>query len=216
MKSGPSADRCAPGDSLVSGGARQAALLLHAMSPSDRAWMLDALPQAQREALRALLSDLEALGIPSDPSIIAEATASASPARHALPSDEDVLRTLDGERIDAMVRLMRAEPAGLIAESLRLAGWPWHKDLLSALDPQHRRQVEAALSSSSQGSTPPALRAALAASIVARLREPAPRAEQPRRGSPRRWPFGGSLRGLFRGSLSRAWSSARWGRSAAQ
>lgn len=47
--------------------ARQAALLVHAMAPQDRQWLLDALPLEQREPLIKLLDELRDLGIPADP-----------------------------------------------------------------------------------------------------------------------------------------------------
>lgn len=147
-------------------GARQAALLLHAMSPIDRAWMLDAMPARERETLQALLAELAALGIASDPALIADAT---------MPlSDEDMLLSLAGDRLDAVIRALRSEPIALILSWLRLADWPWREDLLCALEPGQRSRVQAMLASTTAGPTPPALRAALIAAVVARLRQPVP------------------------------------------
>lgn len=191
----------------ASGGARHAALLLHAMAPVDRAWMLDALPLAQRDVLRRLLAELEALGIASDPGLIADATAGvpgdeAQVPRRAPMSDEEMLHALDHEQLGVLVRLMRAEPAGLVAAWLRVADWPWRQDLLAALDPRDRWRVEAALASAVAGRTAPALGAALIAVIATRLRErasaevPAPRRLHPLGRSLRRlWPRTGSTRG---------------------
>jgi hypothetical protein len=159
--------------SAESGGARHAALLLHAMAPADRAWMLEALPATQRDELQQLVAELETLGIASDPELIANATASIG--RHAQPqrvpmSDEEMLHALDDAQLSAMVRMMRAEPIGLIVQWLRLADWPWRDRLFDALEPGHRRRVEAALSVAAPPPAPPALRAALIAAVAVRVR----------------------------------------------
>lgn len=154
-------------------GARQAALLLHAMSPIDRAWMLDAMPVREREALQVLLAELTALGIASDPALIADAT---------MPlSDEAMLLSIAGDRLHAVIRALRSEPTAIIATWLRVADWPWREDLLNALEPDQRSRVQALLASTTVGPMPPALRAALIAAVVARVRQPASDAALPRR-----------------------------------
>jgi len=176
----PGSPRMADPDVTVSesSGARHAALLLHAMVPVDRAWILEALPPAQRTGLQALLAELEALGIERDAALIADATASAASVELRQPapvSDEDRLCMLNEVQLGEFVRLMRIEPAGLIAEWLRLADWPWRERLLAALEPGQRRQVEANLASTGAGyRTPPGLRAALIAAAAARLRDHTP------------------------------------------
>ncbi|RSZ40094.1 hypothetical protein EJO66_08105 [Variovorax beijingensis] len=155
------------------GGARHAALLLHAMAPADRAWMLNALAPSEREGLLGLLAELEALGMERDPTLIAEATAGA-PQPPSLPlSDEAVLLALEGSQVHELVECLRAEPPGLIARWLHLADWPWREELLAALEPAQRRRVDAALSAmSAEDSTPPAMRAALIEAVATQVRGP--------------------------------------------
>jgi len=157
---------------LETGGARHAALLLHAMAPVDRAWMLDALAPSEREGLLALLAELEALGMERDATLIAQATAGAT---QSLPlSDEAILLALQGPQVHELVECLRAEPPGLIARWLHLADWPWREELLAALEPAQRRRVDAALSAmSAEDSTPPAMRAALIEAVAAQVRGPA-------------------------------------------
>lgn len=172
-----------------SGGARHAALLLHAMAPVDRAWMLDALPPEQREDLQRLLAELAALGIERDAALIAGATAESADsigdaslpefdvdARQLVPmSDEAWLHALDASRLQVLIQCMRTEPAGLVAEWLRLADWPWREELLAALEPAQRRRVEAILAASTAGpKTPPGMRAALISTMAVRLQGLAP------------------------------------------
>lgn len=168
-------------------GARHAALLLHAMSPADRKWMLDALPQEERADLVPLLAELEALGIEQDPALIDAATsddsftapAAISPghgldhvAHSLLPeSDEAMLQALDDEQVSALTEILRIEPVGLIAEWLKLADWPWRKSFLQALEHVQRRKIEAHLAAmTSSAQTPPALREALISMVADRLR----------------------------------------------
>ncbi|MDP9992362.1 hypothetical protein J2W28_001606 [Variovorax boronicumulans] len=193
-------------------GARHAALLLHAMSPQDRSWMLESLPAAERAGLVPLLAELEALGIERDPTLIEDATSGASAAvmpeqdfaavaSHPL-SDEAMLRALDGSQVRELVACLRTEPVGLIAEWLRLADWPWREDFLSALELGQRRRIEASLSATASGfETPPGLRAALITAVAARLREQQPAAEAPAAAPWHR--LTRSFRQVFRGASSR-------------
>lgn len=165
-------------------GARHAALLLHAMSPEDRSWMLEALPVSERAGLVPLLAELEALGIERDPALIDDATAGApsaampeqDSAAMALPrlpvSDEAMLHALDGNQVRELVACLRTEPVGLITEWLRLADWPWREDLLAALEPGQRRRIEGKLSATEPGfQAPPGMRAAMISAVAARLQE---------------------------------------------
>jgi len=154
-------------------GARQAALLLHAMSPIDQAWMLDAMPVRQRETLQALLAELASLGIAVNPALIADATMPVS--------DEEQLLSLAGDRLDVVIRALRSEPAALIAGCLRAADWPWRDDLLHSLEPTLRARVNAALASTTVCPLPPALRTALIAAVAARLHGLVPNEPSPRR-----------------------------------
>ncbi|MDP9933605.1 hypothetical protein [Variovorax paradoxus] len=157
-----------------SAGARRAALLLHAMAPVDRAWTLEALPAEERSALQNLVLELETLGIERDPALIAEATADAGRhgANDAEPmSEEAALQALDEFQRRAVIRYLQAEPIGLIVEWLRIADWRWREELLGAMEPGHRRRVEAELSATARASAvPPSLRAALIAGVTERLR----------------------------------------------
>lgn len=180
-------------DASESGGARHAALLLHAMAQADREWVLDALPPAQRQPLTALLAELEALGIERDPGLVAEATAHAASAATAAAqriddawletpmSDEAMLQQLSAARVEILAKQLQSEPAGLVAALLRAATWSWHGTLLQALEPVQRRRVEAALAErAAHVTTPPALRAALIASTASRLREQTLESPHPR------------------------------------
>lgn len=162
-------------------GERHAALVVYAMAPEDRTWVLDALTPAERALLLELLAELESLGIERDPALIEDATAGvvAWPKSAALAgaqgeppmSDEAVLHALDSAQVQELVACLRTEPVGLIAVWVRLAEWPWREQMLNALEPGQRRRIEANLSATTLGfQVPPGMRAALISKMAARLR----------------------------------------------
>lgn len=197
-------------------GVRHAALLLHAMSPADRDWMLGELPSSERANLLPLLAELEALGIESDPSLIDDAISSATGAGFSTAtsfaaerlsgpiSEEAALHALDAQQVRSLVECLRLEPLGLVSELLRLADWPWREDLLAALEPAQRRKIEAGLSETPLGyHVPPGMRSMLISGVSARLRERSARSSGgssswSRFSQPLRQVLGGiSLRGRF-------------------
>lgn len=152
------AELAAPGFSS----AKQAALMVHAMSPADRDWVLGRLSVQQRHALEDLLAELTSLGVVKDPEFITselrvsslvpsergEAVASLQADVHkpdaGLP-DEEYLADLTPFAVERLSRLWSAEPAALVAVALQAHSWPWHTQLLERLPVLHRRKVEGLL-----------------------------------------------------------------------
>ncbi len=143
--------------------ARHSALLLQAMAPSDRSWLLSHLPSPQQQELKALVVELDALGIVPDASVLNEAlnasvhrTELSAPgqmealafdaAAHAHPplmtSDLDFLMVLDEKDLIALAKAWRSEPTGLVVMALRLHAWPWQRVVLERLPALPRRRVE--------------------------------------------------------------------------
>ncbi|MFS2205174.1 hypothetical protein [Variovorax sp. Varisp36] len=185
------------------GGARHAALLLHAMTPLDRGWMLNALPVCEREEMRRLLAELEALGIERDATLIAEATAHVQAG--SAVSDESMLMTLDESGVQRAVEYLRAEPVGLIAHWLQIAAWPWRDALLRAMEPVQRRRLEGAMAEQSSAmdgfAVPSGLRAALIEGVAQHVRSAPAAAKLPpapwkriRQSFSRLWGHGASAR----------------------
>ncbi|UGQ47968.1 hypothetical protein [Massilia endophytica] len=133
---------------------RQTALMLHAVSPDDRRWVMDQLPVPARRELAALLDELTALGIPAEPlpplDSVAPGTAPARPG--------DALRGAPLARVRA---LLDSEPPWLVATVLAMDAWPWRGAYLHG-QPEGRRAA-------CRGDGPPALGPRLAEALLAAL-----------------------------------------------
>lgn len=127
--------------------AHHAALVVHAMSESDRHWVLAQLPPAQRTALQGLLAELRDLGIPADPELLRNVVGNAKPAPsepawvdHAATQAHAPIRHASPV---ALVMLLAAEPPELVARLLAMQDWPWEQAVLEKLGDEQRRAIQA-------------------------------------------------------------------------
>jgi hypothetical protein len=135
-------------------GVRQAALVLHAMNEQDRAWMLDRLGMAAKQALLPLLDELSSLRFPRDAAVIQKALASPiEDSTKGVVSVEALCRVLANEPVRT-----RSVVLSMIEESARDA-------VLSANN--SRLSIDRSTLATLQASAPnaPALRRAVDASI---------------------------------------------------
>ena len=111
---------------------RQAALLMHALSPSDRDWVLQRLGAAEGEQMRELLAELESLGIPEDTALVDAAldSPSAAPSRSMPDDDETLLMQADAT---VLAQVLRAESTSFVRKLLAAGDWPWADELASQL-----------------------------------------------------------------------------------
>lgn len=118
-------------------GARRAALLLHAMQPADRQWLLAALPPQQGRALEDMLSELRALGIPPDRALLQPLAETRGPT-----AAERLARLAPLQRQWLAQRLQDEGPefAGRL-----LAGQPWSGALLADCEEGFHRKAVAAM-----------------------------------------------------------------------
>jgi hypothetical protein len=120
-------------------GHRRAALALHGLGETDRHWVLGQLRGADRSRLAQLLEELQKLGIPPDPSLLAD-------AQKRLPEPAKPVPNRIREASAAqMLSILAREPAGLIAAVLRVEAWPWQAGFLARLEPKLRKKVFASL-----------------------------------------------------------------------
>lgn len=154
------------------GGARKAALVLHALAGQDRESIVSGLAEHERAVVEPLLAELSTLGLPPDWVLAGELVDAAALSGEASRRQEQPLENARGADL---VEVLGHEPPGLIAVLLNVQAWSWAADLMAALPAPRRRQVEAALGALREGQNagsrarPEALEAELLGELMARL-----------------------------------------------
>lgn len=118
--------------------ARHAALLLHAMGPSDRQWLLDALAPERRRRVEPLLQDLRELGLPGDEELLRPVLAAAAPREASAVAR---LESLGAAEAAMLGRALLLEPRPLAARLLAMRDWPWKQAVLASWSPQERGRL---------------------------------------------------------------------------
>lgn len=139
---------------------RLAALTLHALAEDDRLWILGQVSAAQRQALQALLLELEDLGIPRDRSLVEAALAPA--VENELPMQAGSALRVPPQR---MAEWLRGEPVIIVARCLSLVDAQARAEVLRLLPEDLRASVEAA----HDMAPAPALTAALTSIVSEKL-----------------------------------------------
>lgn len=141
---------------------RQAALLLHALSEPDRAWVLSALPEQDHAQLTALLQELRDMNVSPDPSWLVQWLPPAqaveqgfshaklrepSNAGTASPASQShaELMALKPHQVSDLARLLSAEPVQLTLRLLRVQPWPWREKLLSQMSASAQMRLRQSL-----------------------------------------------------------------------
>lgn len=141
-------------------GMRRAALSLHALTPQDRDWMLQVLPEHQAGALESLLGELRELGIPPGEDLLRDVEVS-----RAGSEPESKVRQLHRCTPEELARILRQEPAALTGTLLAAHCWSWSDELLRSLDPHLAQRLR----NRSPSVRTPALQAAVIAAVRRRL-----------------------------------------------
>lgn len=145
---------------------RRAALVLHALSASDREWILRRLPRGASKVLRGLQGELDELGIPGDRALL-EQFGTQVQAAHEQRTAQDqagmsvaqLCRILVPSDPARLAGLLREEPPQLIASFLQLNDWPWREQFVQQLGPLRRKQVTERLTAGADRPMPPRERA---------------------------------------------------------
>lgn len=149
---------------------RRAALCLHALSPADRRWMLRMLPDEQSVALKSMLHELKAMGIPRDPDLVGlkdavESDSAVLPERQAAARER-----VDKAELAALASVLEGEPRELVAAVIGGEEWSWQKALLKTYAPVERRWLSE-IATKCQQDLPVAVRECLIDLVSSRLPE---------------------------------------------
>lgn len=118
---------------------RQAALCLHGLQSADREWLLGRLPDDRRAALRALLSELDVLGIPRDEDWTAGFSAESASADRTDTHLKDIA-VIERAPSDRVWALLENEPDAIVRVLLAYKNWPWKAEIASRFNKsRHRR-----------------------------------------------------------------------------
>lgn len=130
-------------------GYRKAALKLHGMNAADQGWMLQHLPEGERARLKALLYELDELGIKSGRHVsdgiaadearqrLLSTVAQPEAAAHALDA-------LSAASVDEISALLAAEPDDVVATVLAAYPWPWRSHFLAECGVEKRHRLNRA------------------------------------------------------------------------
>lgn len=160
---------------------RRVALALHAMAPADRGWMLERLPASARGQLREWLDELESLGVPRDPSLLATARAALPARAQPAGSQAAMIASVAALTPEQVADVLRHEPVALAVALLGISDWPWRQSAIAMLGVSHARRVAEATMTmhASQSARPaPGRDAALMRAVLDRVAA-APRAQSP-------------------------------------
>lgn len=125
-------------------GYRRAALCLHGLSESDRAWVLQSLPDGQRLELTRLLSELQAMGVPRDKSWLPHMPGglnTGKDTRIVVPPGMELVALLEAVPINRVMVLLEGEPDEVIAILLHCHRWNWRQAVIEALKPMRCAHV---------------------------------------------------------------------------
>jgi hypothetical protein len=120
---------------------RQAALLLHALAPTDQAWLLASLPEQDSIELTNLLQELRDMNVTPDAAWLAQwlPTTESNEDANDLSSNSPAsnshaeLIKLKPHQVNELARLLSVEPVQLTLRLLRVQPWPWREKLLSQM-----------------------------------------------------------------------------------
>ena len=118
-------------------GRRQAAVALHALAPADRDAILGELSATDQATLRAHLAELRELGF--EPLMVNSGAFDRAPRPHQEP---DAAQRIAAANVQAVARVLDAEPMSLVVQILQLQTWPWADAYVAQLTAARRHLLQ--------------------------------------------------------------------------
>lgn len=113
---------------------RSAALVLHGMSEADRAWALAELSEEERELLRPLIEELQALGVATDAQTVSSALGTLPRVVRRRDASSPAHRQVARALPDQVLPRLLEEPVELVRRLLAMSAWPWRAEVVAALN----------------------------------------------------------------------------------
>lgn len=133
---------------------RRAAVMVYSLADTDQGWLLSKMPPDDQVRLKALMSELAQLKIPTDRRILNQALQSNASNTVDLPTRQvpeqvaqektnlEFFVDLEVEDEKKLAMILRREPALLIARLLRIRDWAWRQRILEGLSALQRQVVD--------------------------------------------------------------------------
>jgi hypothetical protein len=155
---------------------KKAALHLHGLEPVDCHWILEQLPEMQRETLAAMLDELRELGIPRDPTVLTlsnnEGALDQNSRKHPKAGrEEPEFAAIAKASISRLGEILENESDATIAAVLLADDWPWKTPLLTGLDLDRQEKISQAMEAL-RGKLTVKFRDSLLSILAERLAEP--------------------------------------------
>jgi hypothetical protein len=155
---------------------KKAALHLHGLEPVDCHWILEQLPEMQRETLAAMLDELRELGIPRDPTVLTlsnnEGALDQNSRKHPKAGrEEPVFAAIANAPISRLGEILENESDATIAAVLLADEWPWKTPLLTGFDLDRQKKISREMETL-RGKLTEKFRSSLLSVLAERLAEP--------------------------------------------
>lgn len=123
---------------------RSAALVLHSMSEADRAWALGELSEEEREVLRPLIEELQALGVRADAQGVSSVLGTLARVARGRDASSPAHRQVSRAHPEQVAAVLSDEPVEVVRRLLAMASWPWRAEVVAILNARRGELFEAA------------------------------------------------------------------------
>lgn len=123
-------------------GLKKTALRIHSLSEKDRKWILNALPNSQRESVEEMLAQLERLSVPKNEAWLDFEPNTQGVVEKTNLTDGDLLLMVDLFNVSQVRVVLDEMPESLVLAVLAMHDWHWREQYLSKLKMRFRSHYE--------------------------------------------------------------------------
>lgn len=126
-------------------GYRKAALSLYGLGKADQKWLLSRLPESERNQVKNMLHQLQAMGVPQDHDLLDDIRRQTNGKTRTLNTThagiQKSINVIDSAPVEAVIAILDQELDWVIAILLEVHDWTWTQAFLVTLDEDHRAAV---------------------------------------------------------------------------